>query len=221
MSTRSRLALVSTLAAALIGSSTGCEDATGRVMALVDELRSGVATASTEGEGAASGAGSGESLGPEAAKRIYYQFIDERGSVRFVERLDEVPNAWRERVGFVELDSPPPLSPMDAQATRTSRYARTAPAPDTSGAARAAAGVGPVHVVLYGAEWCKWCHTARRFLDDRRVAYEYRDIDVPAAKAELHQKAGPGGIPVVDVGGRILRGFDPDGYDSLLRSAGV
>ena len=56
----------------------------------------------------------GLSLGPDA-KRLYYQFIDGKGRVRFVERLSDVPEKWRQRVGFVEMDSAPPLSPAMAE----------------------------------------------------------------------------------------------------------
>ena len=63
-----------------------------------------------------------ESLGPGDETRIYYQFIDDKRRVRFVERLADVPEQWREQAGFVEMSSPPPLSPADARATRDERY---------------------------------------------------------------------------------------------------
>ena len=62
-----------------------------------------------------------ESIGPDHESRIYYQFIDEQHRVRFVERLADVPERWRDRAGFVELDSPPPLTPGDARRTREER----------------------------------------------------------------------------------------------------
>ncbi|MEZ4290684.1 MAG: hypothetical protein R3E53_09185 [Myxococcota bacterium] len=47
-----------------------------------------------------------QSIGPDGSLRVYYQFIDDRGQVQFVERLGDVPAAWRDRVGYVEMSQP-------------------------------------------------------------------------------------------------------------------
>ena len=156
------------------------------------------------------------SLGPEAAKRLYYQYIDERGSVRFVERLDQVPPAWRERVGYVEMDGPPPVSPDDARRMRTLGGASA-----TGGALAVAGprGARATAVLLYYADWCGYCRKTRSELDRRGVTFELRNIDKPAILAELVEKTGQRGIPVVDVGGKILIGYDPQGLDRLLAPA--
>jgi glutaredoxin len=153
------------------------------------------------------------SLGPGSAKRLYYQYIDERGSVRFVERLDQVPADWRDRVGYVEMDGPPPVSPDDAQRIR--RVGGTS-------AARGALSVASTRsarsneVLLYYAEWCGYCRKTRAELDRRGTRYEMRNIENPAILDELVQKTGQRGIPVLDVGGKILIGYDPQGMDRLL-----
>jgi glutaredoxin len=149
------------------------------------------------------------SIGPEGETRIFYQFVDEKRRVQFVERLEDVPARWRDRVGFVELSEPPPLTP--AEARRGSRA-------DTTVAK--AGGPGP-SVILYSADWCGYCRQAKRHLEDRRVPYELRDVDVPAAKEELLARTGGKGIPVLDLVGRILRGYSPGSYDDLLDSAGL
>jgi len=150
------------------------------------------------------------SLGPDASKRLYYQFIDERGSVRFVERLDQVPPDWRDRVGYVELDGPPPVSPNDAQRIRRLGGA--------GGARNALAVANPrsTAVLLYYAEWCGYCRKTRAELDRRGVKFEMRNIENPATLAELVEKTGQRGIPVVDAGGKILIGYDLQGLDQLL-----
>jgi glutaredoxin len=150
------------------------------------------------------------SLGPDASKRLYYQFIDERGSVRFVERLDQVPPDWRDRVGYVELDGPPPVSPNDAQRIRRLGGA---------GGARSTLAVAnprSTAVLLYYAEWCGYCRKTRAELDRRGVKFEMRNIENPATLAELVEKTGQRGIPVVDAGGKILIGYDLQGLDQLL-----
>ncbi len=156
------------------------------------------------------------SLGPDAAKRVYYQFTDESGSVRFVERLDQVPPEWRDRVGYVEMDGPPPLSPADAQRMRGLGGANPAGIALASSASR---GVRRSGVLLYYADWCGYCRKTRAELDRRGVSFQLLNIENPATLAELVEKTGQRGIPVVDVGGRILIGYDPEGLDRLLGSA--
>ncbi len=83
-----------------------------------------------------------------------------------------------------------------------------------------------VAVVIYGADWCKPCHQAADFLKARGVPALMKDIDKsPEANAEMRQKlekAGKrgGSIPVIDVGGQVLVGFDPRALERALSSVG-
>ena len=153
------------------------------------------------------------SLGPESATRLYYQFVDQRGRVRFVERLADVPEAWRERVGFVEMSVPPPLTPGDARRAREGfANARRAAGSEIVKAS------GPPTVIFYSARWCGWCRKARSHMDREGIRYELRDIDTPSVLQELVAKTGQKGIPAFDVDGRILTGFDPDSLERLVAS---
>jgi len=111
----------------------------------------------------------------------------------------------------VELDSPPPLSPADARRARE-KSVRGATAPGRHSA-------GP-SVTLYSADWCPYCHKEKAHLERRHIAFELRDVDVPAARAEMVAKSGQSGIPVLEVGGRIMTGYDPTHLDAFLDSAG-
>ena len=177
----------------------------------------GSATPDASDEGAtANGGEGGLSLGPEDATRMYYQFIDAKGAVRFVERLDDVPEAWRDRVGFVEMSVPPPLTPGDASASRVARAKRRNLVPLPGGSQQAATDAGPV--LFYTASWCGWCRKARSHMEDEGIVYEARDIDTPSAKAELIRKTGRSGVPAFDVDGRIITGYDPQRLEQLVAS---
>jgi glutaredoxin len=177
------------------------------------------------GDGTAAGGDSRspdmKSIGPEAAKRVYYQFVDDRGRVQFVERLSDVPAAWREQVGYVEMSQPPPLTPQEARKTwqvSTSRATEILLASATT--ALIAGGNRAQHedVILYSATWCGYCTKARAHLDSEGIGYELRDVDNDVFSRELREKTGRGGIPVLDFSGEILRGYSSDAYDKAIRT---
>jgi glutaredoxin len=74
-------------------------------------------------------------------------------------------------------------------------------------------------VLLYYADWCGYCRKTRAELDRRGVSFELLNIENPATLAEMVEKTGQRGVPVLDVGGKILIGYDPEGMDQLLASA--
>lgn len=155
-----------------------------------------------------------ESLEDEgSALRLYYQFVNEQRQVRFVETLEDVPEALRAGVGFVKMAMPPPLSPGDAARARSAQLRQG------GGQRVAKASTGGSAVVLYSADWCGACRKAKRYLGRKGIDFEERDIDEPRFAEELLRKTGRRAIPVIDVGGRILTGFSASGYDALLRSA--
>ncbi|HVJ20244.1 MAG TPA: glutaredoxin domain-containing protein [Polyangiaceae bacterium] len=90
---------------------------------------------------------------------------------------------------------------------------------------KAAAPLGKVTVILYGASWCKPCHDAEAYLKARGANVIHKDIDESdAARSEMQRKlerAGMGGasIPVIDVMGQILIGYSPRALDRALEAA--
>jgi glutaredoxin len=71
-------------------------------------------------------------------------------------------------------------------------------------------------VLLYYADWCGYCRKTRAELDRRGVSFELLNVENPVILAELVQKTGQRGVPVLDVEGKILIGYDPQGMDQLL-----
>ena len=171
-----------------------------------------------DARGAASAGPDGDaSVAEGAAKRIYYQYVDERGRVRFVPTLAAVPQEWRSRVGFVQMDGPPPGSPGEARRIRDRRTAR-GPASSARSGFAASAPSARAALIMYSADWCGVCTRAKRYMDRKGIAYDERDVDDPSIKREMVEKAGPGGIPVFDADGQILRGFSEGSLDRLLES---
>jgi len=82
-------------------------------------------------------------------------------------------------------------------------------------------GGSPV-VTIYGTSWCGACRAARQYLTERRIPFADKDIERDAAAArELGEKAAKMGVPtdrvpIIDVRGRLLQGFDRARIDALL-----
>ena len=197
----------SLLLAILLVALLGCD-------AVTDLARQALERASGATAGASGAAPEGwESIDDEAsAVRLYYQFVDAQRRVRFVERLEDVPEALRGSVGFVKMAVPPPLTPGDAARVRAQRYASGGATAAVPGASASAA------VVLYSAEWCGACRKAKRHLDRNGVEYELRDIDQPAHAEELVRRTGARAIPVLEVEGRMITGFSEGSYEALLEA---
>jgi glutaredoxin len=199
----------------------GCNDqGAPSLHALVDKVSHAASSAGAESGVEQAAARGVEILDESATMRMYYQFVDDSGMVRFVERLADVPEQWRDRVGFVEMAVAPPLSPMDAQRTRNQQYASSA----RSAAARkvgyskgdATPRRDAPEILVYYADWCGACKLMKRHLDRKGIDYELRDIDIPEILDELVGKTGARAIPVIDVEGRVLRGYNADALDELL-----
>jgi glutaredoxin len=82
----------------------------------------------------------------------------------------------------------------------------------------------PVGAVVYGAEWCGACHQAVNYLKSIGIHVVMKDIDKePEARRELSDKLSrahvppSSSIPIIDIGGEMLVGFDPRAIDRALR----
>lgn len=73
-------------------------------------------------------------------------------------------------------------------------------------------------VTIYSAVWCAFCHAAKDYLT--KLGIEYIDHDIehdPKYAHESVQKSGQMGIPVIDINGTIIVGFDRPRIDQALR----
>jgi len=72
-------------------------------------------------------------------------------------------------------------------------------------------------VTVYSATWCAFCHAAKDYLDKRGVAYTDKDVDSDRTIAEEAMKvSGQTGIPVLNINGEIIIGFDRPKIDAAL-----
>lgn len=72
-------------------------------------------------------------------------------------------------------------------------------------------------VKVYSTNSCPWCVKAKNYLSSLNV--EYVDLNVQedmAAREEMVSKSKQMGVPVLDINGEIIIGFDRNAIDSAL-----
>lgn len=75
------------------------------------------------------------------------------------------------------------------------------------------------NITIYTASWCGFCHATKNYLDKLGVSYTDKDVESdPQYMSEAVTKSGQRGIPVVDIDGKIIVGFDRPKIDAALAS---
>jgi len=73
------------------------------------------------------------------------------------------------------------------------------------------------NIKVYGTKTCPYCVTLKTYLDEKNIEHEYIDVgENQEAGKEMVEKSGQMGVPVVDIDGEIIIGFDKSKIDELL-----
>lgn len=73
-------------------------------------------------------------------------------------------------------------------------------------------------VRVFSTPTCAYCQTIKTFFKEKNIAFE--DIDVSQdeiALKEMVDKSGQMGVPVIDIDGKIVVGFDKNKIEELLK----
>jgi len=77
-------------------------------------------------------------------------------------------------------------------------------------------------VNVYTTPTCPWCAAVKQFLEEQNIEYtEYNVAEDPAKAEEMIQKSGQMGVPVIEIDGEIVVGFDRPRLEELLTSRGT
>lgn len=64
-------------------------------------------------------------------------------------------------------------------------------------------------VKVFSTPTCPYCKMAEAFLNEKGIAFEYIDVSTSQTLAqEMIKKSGQMGVPVFDIDGTIIVGFD-------------
>jgi glutaredoxin-like YruB-family protein len=72
-------------------------------------------------------------------------------------------------------------------------------------------------VKIYTAPGCPFCFLAKEYLKEKGVEFEEVDVSKDEkALQEVIEKTGQMGVPVLEIDGEIVIGFDKERIDQLL-----
>jgi glutaredoxin len=176
------------------------------------------------------------------AEGLLLVWYDEQGAAHPASSRGEVPEAHRANVRVDALELAPeqrldpafvyvadlrapasggqyPVRKLERAAFESSLASVAVATSDSPGATEKS---GSSDVIIYGASWCGACKQAARFFSQKGVAFVEKDIEKePGARSEMLAKAKAqgvqtGGIPVIDVRGTMLGGFNARRIEQLL-----
>ena len=74
-------------------------------------------------------------------------------------------------------------------------------------------------VILYSTKWSPWCKQIRNFLKSKKIKFMEKDVEKNKKyREEAVKKSKQMGIPVTDIDGKIIVGFDEEKLKKALRN---
>jgi len=72
-------------------------------------------------------------------------------------------------------------------------------------------------VIVYSTSTCPYCIYAKNYFKDNNVPFEEVNVGLDRVRAqEMVAKSGQMGVPVIDINGEIVVGFQPELFKELL-----
>ena len=74
-----------------------------------------------------------------------------------------------------------------------------------------------MNVKVYSTPTCPYCTMAKKYLDSKKIDYVNVDVSTDrSAATEMVSKSGQRGVPVIEIDGNFIVGFDKDKIDSFI-----
>ncbi|MDF2866472.1 MAG: NrdH-redoxin [Clostridia bacterium] len=74
-----------------------------------------------------------------------------------------------------------------------------------------------MNIKIYTTSTCHWCKIAKEYFKSKGLEYEEYDVEVDSEKAvEMINKSGQRSVPVIDIDGNIIVGFNKEALDQNI-----
>jgi glutaredoxin len=72
-------------------------------------------------------------------------------------------------------------------------------------------------ITMYSTDWCPHCKNARNYFNEKGLRYREMNVETSEAGRKEYEALGGGGVPVILVGSKVMRGFSPESFESFRR----
>jgi glutaredoxin len=149
-----------------------------------------------------------------SAQAQMYQYTDKNGNLVFTNSLPSGSDAKEKQL----KDDGVYWSAPQKEQEHASRRNNSIQSQESTVYEKRAPDYGSVTVEMYMASWCGYCKQAAAYIRSLGVNLVQYDIDAqPNRKMELKQKSGGStAIPFIDIGGTIIRGYNPSAIKAAV-----
>jgi len=78
-----------------------------------------------------------------------------------------------------------------------------------------------MEIKIYTTPTCTWCQRLKEWLKKKKVSFQDLDvIESDTYRDELIEKSGQMAVPVIEIGGEIIIGFDEKKLEDTLKRYG-
>jgi glutaredoxin-like YruB-family protein len=75
-----------------------------------------------------------------------------------------------------------------------------------------------MNVKVYSTSFCPYCKMAKEFLKDKKIPFEEINVqENPEAAKQMIEKSGQAGVPVIEIDGQMVIGFNTEQIKKLLK----
>jgi glutaredoxin 3 len=73
------------------------------------------------------------------------------------------------------------------------------------------------NVVIYSTPSCVYCRMAKEFFKENNIEYAEKNVAADSkAREDMIERSGQMGVPVIDIDGNLVVGFDKEKLSELL-----
>jgi glutaredoxin len=74
-------------------------------------------------------------------------------------------------------------------------------------------------ITMYSTSWCVHCKRARNYFKENGIRYNEVDVEASEANQKEFKELGGGGVPLILVGDKAMRGFSEEHFQALMKKS--
>ena len=127
-----------------------------------------------------------------------FRWVDEQGRIHFTDKPPPQAESQSVRLRINSFTSPS-IEPFQFDESLISKRVVT---PD---------------VIMYSTSWCGYCKQARRYFNQKQIAFTEYDVEKTDKGKQDFKRLGGKGVPVILVGDQRLNGFSKRAFEQIYQ----